>query len=58
MNAYLEKDLILTHKSGLRKVKLVERGKSLLSKLDYRDNDNVKDMIRIAEKYKDMAVFI
>ncbi|MCK4382489.1 MAG: hypothetical protein KAW66_04265 [Candidatus Lokiarchaeota archaeon] len=58
MNAYLKKDFILAHKAWLRKDKLVKIANSLLSKLDYEDKDKVKDMIRIAEKCKDMAAFI
>lgn len=58
MNAYLKNDIVLAHKAWLRKDKLVERANSLLSKLDYEDKDKVKDMIRIAEKCKDMAAFI
>ncbi|MFW9902191.1 MAG: hypothetical protein ACFFDY_13075 [Candidatus Thorarchaeota archaeon] len=58
MNAYLKKDLVLAHKTWLRKDELVERANSLLSKLDYEDKDKVKDMIRIADKCKDMAAFI
>ncbi|NVM34743.1 MAG: hypothetical protein HWN81_04045 [Candidatus Lokiarchaeota archaeon] len=58
MNAYLKKDFVLAHKAWLRKDKLVEKANSLLSKLDYEDKDKVKDMIRIAEKCKDMAAFI
>ncbi len=58
MNAYLKKDFVLAHKAWLRKDKLVEIANSLLSKLDYEDKDKVKDMIRIAEKCKDMAAFI
>ncbi|MFW9897320.1 MAG: hypothetical protein ACFFD7_16065 [Candidatus Thorarchaeota archaeon] len=58
MNAYLKKDLILTHKTWLRKDLLVERANSLMNKLDYEDKDKIKDMIRITEKCKDMAAFI
>ncbi|MFX1387151.1 MAG: AbrB/MazE/SpoVT family DNA-binding domain-containing protein [Promethearchaeota archaeon] len=58
MNAYLKNDLVLAHKAWLKKNKLVEKANSLLSKLDYEDKDKVKDMIRIAEKCKDMAAFI
>ncbi|UCC21177.1 MAG: hypothetical protein JSV62_07850 [Promethearchaeota archaeon] len=58
MNAYLKNDLVLAHKAWLKKTKLVEKANSLLSKLDYEDKDKVKDMIRIAEKCKDMAAFI
>jgi len=58
MNAYLKKDIILAHKSWLRKDKLVGKANSLSSKLDYEDKDKIKDMIRIAEKCKDMAAFI
>lgn len=58
MNAYLKKDFVLAHKAWLRKDKLVEKANSLLSKFDYEDKDKVKNMIRIAEKCKDMAAFI
>ena len=58
MNAYLKKDFVLAHKAWLRKDILVEEANSLLSKLDYENKDKVKDMIRIAEKCKDMAAFI
>jgi len=58
MNAYLKKDFVLAHKAWLRKDKLLERANSLLNTLDYKDKDKVKDMIRIAEKCKDMAAFI
>ena len=58
MNAYLKKDLVLAHKAWLRKDELIERANSLLSELDYEDKDKLKDMIRIAEKCKDMAAFI
>ncbi|MFX1464827.1 MAG: hypothetical protein ACFFBF_17550, partial [Promethearchaeota archaeon] len=58
MNAYLKKDLVLAHKAWLRKDKLVEEANSLLTKLDYEDKDKIKNMIRIAEKCKDMAAFI
>jgi phosphate uptake regulator len=58
MDAYLKNDLVLAHKAWLKKAKLVESANSLLSKLDYEDKDKVKDMIRIAEKCKDMAAFI
>jgi phosphate uptake regulator len=58
VNAYLKKDLVLAHKAWLKKAKLIENANSLLSKLDYEDKDKVKDMIRIAEKCKDMAAFI
>jgi len=58
MNAYLKKDFVLAHKAWLRKDKLVEIANSLMSKLDYEDKDKVKDVIRIAEKCKDMAAFI
>ncbi|MFX1329768.1 MAG: hypothetical protein ACFE91_16690, partial [Promethearchaeota archaeon] len=58
MNAYLKKDLVLAHKAWLRKDKLVEKANSLLAKLDYGDKDKIKNMIRIAEKCKDMAAFI
>ena len=58
MNAYLKNDLVLAHKAWLKKEKLVEKANSLLGKLDYEDKDKIKDMIRIAEKCKDMAAFI
>ncbi|MFX1454035.1 MAG: AbrB/MazE/SpoVT family DNA-binding domain-containing protein [Promethearchaeota archaeon] len=58
MNAYLKKDLILTHKTWLRKDLLVERANSLMNKSNYEDKDKIKDMIRITEKCKDMAAFI
>ncbi|MFX0024486.1 MAG: AbrB/MazE/SpoVT family DNA-binding domain-containing protein [Candidatus Hermodarchaeota archaeon] len=58
MNAYLKKDFVLAHKAWLKKDKLVERAFSLLDKLNYEDKDKVKNMIRIAEKCKDMAAFI
>ncbi len=58
MNAYLKKDFVLAHKAWFRKDKLVEIANFLLSKLDYEDKDKVKDIIRIAEKCKDMAAFI
>jgi len=58
MNAYLKKDFVLAHKAWLRKDELIERANSLLSELDYEDKDKLKDMIRIAEKCKDMAAFI
>ncbi|MFX0136754.1 MAG: hypothetical protein ACFFDN_24165 [Candidatus Hodarchaeota archaeon] len=58
MNAYLKKDLVLAHKAWLRKDNLVEKANSLLSKLDYEDKDKIKNIIRIAEKCKDMAAFI
>jgi phosphate uptake regulator len=58
MNAYLKKDFVLAHKTWFRKEKLAEKANSLLSKLDYEDKDKVKNMIRIAEKCKDMAAFI
>ena len=58
MNAYLKKDFVLAHKAWLRKDKLLERANNLSSNLDYEDKDKIKDMIRIAEKCKDMAAFI
>jgi len=58
MNAYLKKDLIMAHKSWLRKDKLVEKAASLINGLDYEDKAKIKDMIRIAENCKDMAAFI
>ncbi|MFX1317397.1 MAG: AbrB/MazE/SpoVT family DNA-binding domain-containing protein [Promethearchaeota archaeon] len=58
MNAYLKKDLIVAHKSWLRKDKLVEKAASLNNSLDYDDKAKIKDMIRIAENCKDMAAFI
>jgi antitoxin component of MazEF toxin-antitoxin module len=58
MNAYLKKDLIMAHKSWLKKDKLVEKGRSLNNGLDYDDKVKIKDMIRIAENCKDMAAFI
>ncbi|MFX1411850.1 MAG: AbrB/MazE/SpoVT family DNA-binding domain-containing protein [Promethearchaeota archaeon] len=58
MNAYLKKDLILAHKSWLRKDKLLEKATLLNNGLDYDDKAKVKDMIRIAENCKDMAAFI
>ena len=58
MNAYLKKDYVLAHKAWLLKNELVDKANSLMSKLDYEDRDKIKDMIRIAEKCKDMAAFI
>lgn len=58
MNAYMKKDLNLAHQIWLGKDELVERANSLISKLDYEDKDKIKDMIRIAERCKDMAAFI
>ncbi|MFX1499716.1 MAG: AbrB/MazE/SpoVT family DNA-binding domain-containing protein [Promethearchaeota archaeon] len=58
MNAYMKKDLNLAHQIWLGKEELVERAISFSSKLDYEDKDKVKEMIRIAEKIKDMAAVI
>ena len=58
MNAYLKKDIILAHKSWLRKDKLLEKATALSNGLDYDDKAKIKDMIRIAENCKDMAAFI
>ncbi|MFX0001257.1 MAG: AbrB/MazE/SpoVT family DNA-binding domain-containing protein [Candidatus Hodarchaeota archaeon] len=58
MNAYLKKDYVLAHKAWLLKNELVDKANSLMSKLDYEDRDKIKDMIRIAEKCKDMSAFI
>ncbi|MFW9947970.1 MAG: AbrB/MazE/SpoVT family DNA-binding domain-containing protein [Candidatus Odinarchaeota archaeon] len=58
MNAYLKKDYVLAHKAWLLKNELVDKAKSLMSELDYEDRDKIKDMMRIAEKCKDMAAFI
>ncbi len=58
MNAYLKKDYVLAHKAWLLKNELVDKGNSLVSELDYEDRDKIKDLMRIADKCKDMAAFI
>ncbi|MBY8983550.1 MAG: AbrB/MazE/SpoVT family DNA-binding domain-containing protein [Candidatus Lokiarchaeota archaeon] len=58
MNAFLQKDDKLAFKVWMDKDKLFKKADELLNNEDYEDKENVKKLMKIAQKIKDMSALI
>jgi antitoxin component of MazEF toxin-antitoxin module len=58
MDAYLKRDSKLSYYVWLKKYKLLERANELITTLDIKDHDKIRNLIGIAERCKDMAGLI
>ncbi len=58
MDAYLKKDFEKAHLVWFKKEELTEKASELMKSLNFAEKEQIKDLIRIIEKCKDMAAFI